>query len=62
MRKLNKAMSDTVDNPAIQKRLEELGLDIVPAERRSPEYLSKYLPEEIARWKKVVKDAGITVN
>jgi tripartite-type tricarboxylate transporter receptor subunit TctC len=62
VRKLNKAMSDTVDDPAIQKRLEELGLDIVPAERRSPEYLSKYLPEDIARWKKVVKDAGITVN
>ena len=62
VRKLNKAMSDTVDNPAIHKRLEELGLEIVPAERRSPEYLSKYLPEDIARWKKVVQDAGITVN
>ena len=62
MRKLNKAMSETVDDPAIQKRLEELGLEIVPAERRSPEYLAKYLPEDIARWKKVVKDAGISVN
>jgi tripartite-type tricarboxylate transporter receptor subunit TctC len=62
VRKLNKAMSDTVDNPAIHKRLVELGLEIVPPERRSPEFLAKYLPEEIARWKKVVDDAGITPN
>jgi tripartite-type tricarboxylate transporter receptor subunit TctC len=62
VRKLNKAMSDTVDNPAIHKRLEELGLEIVPPERRTPEYLAKYLPQEITRWKKVVQDAGITPN
>jgi len=62
VRKYNKAMSDTVDNPAIHKRLEGLGLEIVPRERRSPEYLTKYLPEEITRWKKVVQDAGITPN
>jgi tripartite-type tricarboxylate transporter receptor subunit TctC len=62
VRKYNKAMSDTVDNPAIHKRLVELGLEIVPREQRSPEYLAKYLPEEIARWKKVVQDAGITPN
>jgi tripartite-type tricarboxylate transporter receptor subunit TctC len=62
VKKLNKAMSDTVDDPAIQKRLEELGLEIVPAERRSPEYLAKFLPEDVARWKKVVQDAGITTD
>jgi tripartite-type tricarboxylate transporter receptor subunit TctC len=62
VRKYNRAMSDTVDNPAIHKRLVELGLEIVPREQRSPEYLAKYLPEEIARWKKVVQDAGITPN
>ena len=35
VRKLNKAMSDTLDDPAIRKRLEELGLEIVPPEHRS---------------------------
>lgn len=62
VKKLNKAMSDTVDDPAIQKRLEELGLEIVPPERRSPEYLAKFLPEDVQRWKKVVQDAGITTD
>ncbi|HTS42277.1 MAG TPA: tripartite tricarboxylate transporter substrate-binding protein [Xanthobacteraceae bacterium] len=57
--KLNKAMSDTVDDPAIHKRLQELGLEIVPPERRTPAYLEKFVPAEIERWTKVVKTAGI---
>jgi len=62
VRKLNKAMSDTVDDPEIRKRLESLGLEIVPPEERTPEYLAKFLPEEVARWGKVVHDAGITAD
>jgi tripartite-type tricarboxylate transporter receptor subunit TctC len=57
--KLNKAMSDTIDNPTIRKRLEALGLEIVPPARRTPAYLAKFIPEEIARWTKVVRAAGI---
>jgi tripartite-type tricarboxylate transporter receptor subunit TctC len=62
VRKLNKAMSDTLDDPVIRKRLEELGLEIVPPERRSPEYLAKFLPEEIERWAKPVRAAGISAD
>jgi tripartite-type tricarboxylate transporter receptor subunit TctC len=62
VRKLNKAMNDTLENPAVRKRLEELGLDIVPAERRTPEYLAKFLPEDIARWGKPISAAGISVD
>src|SRR5262245_30384289 len=59
VRKLNKAMSDALDNPSLRRRLEELGLDIIPPEKRSPEYLAKYLPEDIERWGKVIRAAGI---
>jgi putative tricarboxylic transport membrane protein len=62
VRKLNKAMSDTLDDPAIRKRLEQLGLEIVPPEQRSPEYLAKLLPEEIERWAKPVRAAGISAD
>jgi tripartite-type tricarboxylate transporter receptor subunit TctC len=62
VRKLNKAMSDTLDNPAMRKRLEELGLEIMPPEHRSPEYLAKLLPAEIARWAKPIRQAGISVD
>ena len=55
-------MSDTLDNPAMRKRLEELGLEIMPPEHRSPEYLAKLLPAEIARWAKPIRQAGISVD
>jgi tripartite-type tricarboxylate transporter receptor subunit TctC len=60
--KMNKAMSDTLDDPVIRKKLEELGLEIVAPERRSPDYLAKYLPEEIERWAKPIRQAGISAD
>jgi tripartite-type tricarboxylate transporter receptor subunit TctC len=62
VRKLNKAMSDTLDDPAVRQRLEELGLEIVAPERRTPEYLAKYLPAEIERWAKPIRAAGISAD
>ena len=53
-------MSDTLDDPEVRKRLEDLGLEIVPPADRTPEYLAKFLPEDMARWAKVVHDAGIS--
>ncbi len=50
VRKLNQAMRETLEDPVIRKRLENFGLEIVPPEQRTPEYLAKFLPEEIARW------------
>jgi tripartite-type tricarboxylate transporter receptor subunit TctC len=59
VRKLNKVMSDTVDNPGIRKRLEDLGLEILLPEQRTPEYLANFLPQDIERWGKVIRAAGI---
>jgi tripartite-type tricarboxylate transporter receptor subunit TctC len=62
VRKLNKAMSDALDDPVMRKRLEELGLEIAPPERRTPEYLAKFLPQEIERWAKPILAAGISAD
>jgi tripartite-type tricarboxylate transporter receptor subunit TctC len=62
VRKLNKAMRDMLDNQALRGRLEELGLEIVPPEQRSPEYLAKILAEDIERWRKVIVAAGISTD
>jgi putative tricarboxylic transport membrane protein len=59
VRRLNKAMGDMLDSPAIRKRLEDLGLEIVPPERRSPEYLARFLAEEVERWGAVIRAARI---
>jgi len=62
VRRLNRASSQTLDNPLIRKRLEELGLEIVSTERRTPEYLAQFLPQEIERWAKPIKAAGISAD
>jgi tripartite-type tricarboxylate transporter receptor subunit TctC len=62
VRKLNKAMGDTLDNPSVRARLEQLGLEITPPAQRSPEYLAKFLPQEIERWAKPIRQAGISAD
>jgi tripartite-type tricarboxylate transporter receptor subunit TctC len=59
VRKLNAAVNQSLESPALRKRLEELGLEIVPPEQRTPEYLAKFLPEDIERWAKPIRAAGI---
>jgi tripartite-type tricarboxylate transporter receptor subunit TctC len=39
-----------------------LGLEILPPEQRTPAYLAKFLKEDIERWGKVIKAAGISVD
>jgi hypothetical protein len=35
---------------------------LVPAERRSPEYLQKFVEREIEKWAAPIKAAGISVD
>jgi len=62
VRKLNAAVNKSLENPTLRRRLEELGLEIVPAEHRTPEYLAKFLPEDIERWAKPIRAAGISAD
>jgi tripartite-type tricarboxylate transporter receptor subunit TctC len=62
VRRMNKVMNTMIEDPAMRKRLQELGLEILPPEQRTPEYLTKYLAEDVARWKKVIVQAGIPVE
>lgn len=62
VRKANKALQEMAERPDIRKKLEELGIEIVPPAQRTPDYLAKMLPEEIERWRKVIRDAGISMD
>jgi tripartite-type tricarboxylate transporter receptor subunit TctC len=62
VKRLNEATSATIDTPAVQARLHELGVVAAAPERRSPEYLGKFVREEIARWASPIKAAGIQVE
>jgi tripartite-type tricarboxylate transporter receptor subunit TctC len=62
VKKLNDATSQALDTPAIQTRLHELGVAAVAPERRSPEYLAKFVVDEIARWEGPIKANGLQVD
>jgi tripartite-type tricarboxylate transporter receptor subunit TctC len=40
----------------------EIGVTGVAPERRSPEYLAKFVAEEIARWEEPIKAGGLQVD
>jgi putative tricarboxylic transport membrane protein len=57
--KMNKALNAMIERPDVVKRMAELGLTILPPERRTPEYLATFVPKDIDRWGKVIRDAGL---
>ena len=57
--KLNAATVEALADPALQKRFEELGLDVAPREQQTPEGLAAYQKTEIEKWWPIIKAAGI---
>ncbi|HEY2186344.1 MAG TPA: tripartite tricarboxylate transporter substrate binding protein [Xanthobacteraceae bacterium] len=60
--KLNDATNQAMDTPAVQARLHDLGITGVARERRSPEYLAKFVVDEIARWAGPIKANGLQMD
>jgi tripartite-type tricarboxylate transporter receptor subunit TctC len=60
--RLNEAAHAAMDTPAIKARMMEIGVTGIAPERRSPEYLAKYVAEEIARWEGPIKSSGLQVD
>jgi tripartite-type tricarboxylate transporter receptor subunit TctC len=58
VRRLAHAASLTIDTPAVRERLQNLGVTVIPPERRSPEYLAEYIPSEIEKWAAVTRRAA----
>ena len=62
VRRLNKASGEAIDTPAVRERLSAVGVTVVPPDRRSPEYLAKYIPAEIEKWAGPIKASGATAD
>ena len=60
--KMHNAVEKALARPDIRQKMESLGLEILPPEQRTSAYLAKYLPQDIERWGKVIKAAGIHVD
>jgi len=56
---LNAALVKTLDLPTVRERFATLGAEVLPS---TPEQLSQFMKEDLAKWIKVVKTAGIKVE
>ena len=62
VKKLNDAVVEAMNTPALQERMHELGVTLVAPERRSPEYLGKFVASEIEKWAGPIKAAGVSLD
>jgi tripartite-type tricarboxylate transporter receptor subunit TctC len=62
VKKLNDATIEAMNNPAVKDRMQDLGVATVAAERRSPDYLQKFVESEIAKWAAAIEAAGISMD
>jgi tripartite-type tricarboxylate transporter receptor subunit TctC len=60
--KLNAALVAVMDVPAFRDRLKELGLIVVAPERRTPDYLQKFVASEIDKWAGPIRASGATAD
>jgi tripartite-type tricarboxylate transporter receptor subunit TctC len=60
--KLNAAAVEALNDPAVRKKFENLGLQIPPADQLSPQALGAWQKAEIAKWWPMIKAADVKVE
>jgi tripartite-type tricarboxylate transporter receptor subunit TctC len=60
--KLNTAAVDALNDPAVRKQLENLGLQMPPKDQLTPQALGDWQKAEIAKWWPVIKAANVKVD
>lgn len=60
--RVNAVTTETLDTPAVRKRIEELGLFIPPPAERSSEHLAKLVVSELDKWGPPIKAAGVSAE
>jgi tripartite-type tricarboxylate transporter receptor subunit TctC len=57
--KLNAAAVDALADPSVRQRLADLGQEIFPRDRQTPEALAALQKAEIEKWWPIIKTANI---
>ncbi|WGS17181.1 MULTISPECIES: tripartite tricarboxylate transporter substrate binding protein BugD [unclassified Bradyrhizobium] len=60
--KLNAAAVEAMNDPAVRKQLENLGLQMPPKDQLTPEALGAWQKAEIAKWWPMIKAANVKVD
>jgi tripartite-type tricarboxylate transporter receptor subunit TctC len=61
-KRLRDATVEAMDSPMVKERLSSLGASLVAPERRSPEYLAKFVQSEIEKWAAPIRASGVSVE
>jgi len=60
--RLHAAAAETLDTPSVQERLKGVGVTVVASERRSADYLRRFLDSETAKWAAIIKASGVSLD
>ena len=62
VKKLNGAMVQAMHDAGVKDRLEGFGAQVVSDDRATPDYLGKFVKDEIVKWAAPIKASGVSVN
>jgi tripartite-type tricarboxylate transporter receptor subunit TctC len=62
VQKLHDAVVAAIDSPWVQARLKEIGVITVAPERRSRDYLQKFVASEIEKWAGPIKISDVSLD
>ena len=62
VRRLAAASNEAVETPALRERFKGIGVTVPAPERRTPEYLAKFVASEIKRWAGPIKANGLSAD
>jgi tripartite-type tricarboxylate transporter receptor subunit TctC len=60
--KLNTAAVEAMNDSAVRKQFENLGLQMPPKDKLSPETLGEWQKAEIAKWWPIIKAANVRLD
>jgi tripartite-type tricarboxylate transporter receptor subunit TctC len=62
VRRLAQASNEAVESQMVRDRFKQIGVVIPAKERRTPEYLRKFVVSETARWATPIKNSGAVID
>jgi len=62
VQRLHAAAIETMNTPSVAERLKGVGVTIVAPDRRSPDYLKRFVASEIGKWAAIIKASGVSLD
>jgi tripartite-type tricarboxylate transporter receptor subunit TctC len=62
IRRLNEATITAMNTPSLIDSARAIGIDLVAPDRRSPEYLDRFVASETAKWAEPIRASGVSVD